>query len=57
MMTAVVDYVLSGQRLKVRLIAHNSLIVLNLQGIRTLSNDANIDLQREYSNNAFAFTK
>lgn len=29
-MPAVVDYVLSGQRLKLRLTGHNSLIVMNL---------------------------
>jgi hypothetical protein len=56
-MPAVVDYVLSGQRLKMRLTGHNSVILMNLQGLRTLSNDANVDIQKEFSNNALVFTK
>ncbi len=40
----VVDYVLSGQRVKLRLNKHNSQVVMNLQGVRTLSNDANVPL-------------
>lgn len=53
----VIEYVLSGQRIKVRLIKHNSLIIMNLQGIRTLYNDPNVPAQQIYSNKALSFLK
>lgn len=55
--SAVVDFVLSGQRLKVRLNKHNAQILMNLQGIKTLSNDANVILHKEWSNKAMMYTK
>lgn len=56
-MSGVVELVLSGSRYKVRLNAHNSYIILALQGIKCLPNDANIKDYAEISNKALLYAK
>ena len=56
-MAGVVELVLSGSRYKVRLNAQSTYIILALQGIKCLPNDANIKDYQDISNKALTFAK
>lgn len=56
-MSGVVELALSGSRYKVRLNAHNSYIIMALQGIKCLPNDSNIKNYAEISNKALLYAK